>query len=103
MDFAIKTDKLDRIYKIIGGKKKETRELVALQDVEFEVYPGECFGLLGPIGAGKITLIKILTTLLAPTSGSAQVAGYDVVENPQAIRRRDRWLRPAICKSQPAD
>ncbi len=88
MDFAIKTDKLGRIYKIRGGKKQSAKELIALQDVSLEVYPGECFGLLGPNGAGKTTLIKILTTLLAPTTGSAQVAGFDVVENPQAIRQR---------------
>ena len=88
MDFAIKTEKLGRIYKIRGGKKGEAKELVALQDVNLEVQSGECFGLLGPNGAGKTTLIKILTTQLAPTSGSAQVAGFDVVENPQAIRER---------------
>jgi ABC-2 type transport system ATP-binding protein len=88
MDFAIKTDKLGRIYKIRGGKKSEAKELVALRDVDLEVRQGECFGLLGPNGAGKTTLIKILTTLLAPTSGTARVAGYDVVESPQAIRQR---------------
>ncbi len=88
MDFAIKTDKLGRIYKIRGGKKSEAKELVALRQVDLEVQPGECFGLLGPNGAGKTTLIKILTTLLAPTSGKAYVAGYNVVENSQAIRQR---------------
>ena len=67
MNLAIKTENLGRIYKIRGGKKSEPRELVALQDVNVEVQPGELFGLLGPNGADKTTLIKILTTLLAPT------------------------------------
>jgi ABC-2 type transport system ATP-binding protein len=88
MDFAIRTEKLDRVYKIRGGKKSEPRELVALQDVNVEVQPGELFGLLGPNGAGKTTLIKILTTLLAPTKGKAWVAGLDVEKEPEKVRSR---------------
>jgi ABC-2 type transport system ATP-binding protein len=88
MDFAIKTDKLCRIYKIRGGKKTEPKELLALEDVNIQIRQGELFGLLGPNGAGKTTLIKILTTLLAPSSGSAMVAGYDVVKAPEKVRPR---------------
>lgn len=88
MDFAIRTEKLSRIYKIRGGKKTEARELQALKDVNLEVKQGELFGLLGPNGAGKTTLIKVLTTLLAPTTGRAWVAGYDVVQEPQLVRPR---------------
>jgi len=88
MNFAIRTEKLDRVYKIRGGKKSEPRELVALQDVNVEVQPGELFGLLGPNGAGKTTLIKILTTLLAPTKGKAWVAGLDVEKEPEKVRSR---------------
>ena len=88
MDFAIKTDQLSRVYKIRGGKKKEPKELLALQDVNLQIKEGELFGLLGPNGAGKTTLIKILTTLLAPTSGRAWVSGYDVVEEPGKVRPR---------------
>ena len=88
MNFAIRTEKLGRIYKIRGGKKSEPRELVALQDVNVEVQPGELFGLLGPNGAGKTTLIKILTTLLAPTKGKAWVAGLDVEKEPEKVRSR---------------
>ena len=88
MEIAIKTQNLGRIYKIRGGKKSEPKQLVALQDVNLEIYPGELFGLLGPNGAGKTTLIKILTTLLAPTSGNALVAGHDVIKEPDKVRPR---------------
>jgi ABC-2 type transport system ATP-binding protein len=88
MDFAIRTENLDRTYKIRGGKKTEPHELVALTDVNLDIHPGELFGLLGPNGAGKTTLIKILTTLLAPTTGHAWVAGYDVAAEPDKVRPR---------------
>jgi len=62
-------------------------ETVALAGVSFTVEPGEVFGLIGPNGAGKTTLMKVLATLILPTSGKAQVQGYDVVaQAPQARR-----------------
>ncbi len=85
-ELAIKTENLGRIYKIKGVKKGELKERVALADVNLEVPRGEFFGLLGPNGAGKSTLIKILVTLLAPTTGYARVAGYDVARQPQQVR-----------------
>lgn len=88
MDFAIRTEKLSRTYKIRGGKKSEPKTLLALNDINLEIRPGELFGLLGPNGAGKTTLIKILTTLLAPSTGHAWVAGFDVAEEPDKVRPR---------------
>jgi len=85
---AIRTEALERIYKIRGAKKDSPRELVALRDVNIQVPRGELFGLLGPNGAGKTTLIKVLTTLLAPTSGRAFVSGFDVTIAPHEIRSR---------------
>ena len=57
-------------------------ELIALEHLNLTVATGEIFGLLGPNGSGKTTTIKMLTTLLEPTSGSAEVAGFDIVKNP---------------------
>src|SRR5262245_7757333 len=59
----------------------------AVDDVSVQVAEGECFGFLGPNGAGKSTAIKIITTLLAPTSGTVRVAGFDIATDGPAIRR----------------
>jgi len=64
-----------------------SRTVKAVDDVSFEVRKGEIFGLLGPNGAGKSTIIRILTTLLRPTSGRAFVGPYDLVRQPEEIRR----------------
>ena len=60
----------------------------ALDNVSFEIPEGEIFGLLGPNGAGKTTCLRILSTVLQPTSGTARVADFDVSEYPADVRRR---------------
>jgi len=62
--------------------------VVALEDVSFDVHPGEIFGLLGPNGAGKTTCLRILSTVLTPTRGVANVAGYDVLTQATEVRAR---------------
>ncbi len=60
----------------------------ALDHVSFDVQPGEIYGLLGPNGAGKTTCLRIISTVLRPTGGSAVVAGYDVATHPEEVRAR---------------
>jgi ABC-2 type transport system ATP-binding protein len=65
---------------------KQFGDLVAVNDIVFNVQDREIFGLLGPNGAGKTTLIRVLTTLTPPTSGTARVAGHDICADPDAVR-----------------
>jgi ABC-type multidrug transport system ATPase subunit len=65
---------------------KSYKSVKALQDISFEVKPGEIFGLIGPDGAGKTTLFRILTTLLIADTGHATVAGNDVIKDYKTIR-----------------
>jgi sodium transport system ATP-binding protein len=65
---------------------KKFREFIAVDHVSFEVGNGEVFGLLGPNGAGKTTTMRLLSTLLKPTSGTATVAGHDLLREPQKVR-----------------
>jgi ABC-2 type transport system ATP-binding protein len=86
---AIEAKDLRRTYKTSTGVfRRRTLEVEAVRGVSFEVAEGELFGLLGPNGAGKTTTIKMLITLLIPTSGSAHVLGLDVVKNPREVRKR---------------
>jgi ABC-2 type transport system ATP-binding protein len=86
---AIEVEELCRTYRSRTGIFRSKRaEVHALNGISFEVERGELFGLLGPNGAGKTTTIKILTTLLLPTSGTARVLGFDPATDPGSIRRR---------------
>lgn len=77
MDYAIEVENLT----------KKFANFTAVEAVTFRVKQGELFGLLGPNGAGKTTIINILATLLNPTSGSAKVAGFDVVKEKKTVRK----------------
>ena len=86
---AIEVQNLRRVFRTtLGVFKRSTKEVVAVDDVSFDVASGELFGLLGPNGAGKTTSVKMLTTLLIPTEGSARILGHDVVKEAEAIRPR---------------
>jgi sodium transport system ATP-binding protein len=63
-------------------------EFIALDQLSFTAAAGEVYGLLGPNGAGKTTALRILSTVLQPTAGTASVDGYDVVTQPELVRRR---------------
>ena len=82
MQPAVETRNLSKHYK----------NVVALEDLSISVQQGEVFGLIGPNGAGKSTTLKILTTLLRPTSGSAVVFGLDVVKEPEEVRKIISYL-----------
>ncbi len=71
---------------------KSYGKVQALQDVTFSVEKGEVFGLIGPDGAGKSTLFRLLTTLLVPDAGSAKVEGFDTVSQMQEIRRQVGYM-----------
>ena len=72
---------------VVENLVKRFGKFVAVDRVSLAIPPGEVFGFLGPNGAGKSTTIRMLCGLLRPTSGSAQVAGYDVARKPEAVRQ----------------
>ncbi|OLD11024.1 MAG: hypothetical protein AUI93_05995 [Crenarchaeota archaeon 13_1_40CM_3_52_10] len=76
-DLSVETKQLRRLFKGVPG----AGDVVALASVDLQIEEGEVFGLLGPNDAGKTTLIKILATLLLPTSGEAYVKGLATVKN----------------------
>jgi ABC-2 type transport system ATP-binding protein len=82
-DTAIRVERLVKIYN--RGRPTETR---AVDDLSFTVARGAIFGLLGPNGAGKTTTLRVLTTLVRPTSGLVEVLGHDVVAAPLDVRRQ---------------
>jgi ABC-2 type transport system ATP-binding protein len=76
----------------VRGLTRRYGETVALHDVSFEVGPGELYGVIGPDGAGKTTLFRILVTLLLPDAGTAQVLGRDVVKDLWNLRQRIGYM-----------
>jgi len=79
------------MIKVEGLTKRYARTL-AVDNISFEVEKGQIVGFLGPNGAGKTTTMRVLTCFLPPTSGTANVAGYDVLENPLEVKKRIGYL-----------
>jgi sodium transport system ATP-binding protein len=73
-------------------RDKKRGEIHAAHDVSFRVEPGQIYGLLGANGAGKTTTLRLLATLLKPTSGAATIAGFDVVAAPEQVRANVGFL-----------
>jgi len=87
-DGAIVAAHLHRVYETGRRPFAPRRRTVAVEDVSFVVPGGTIFGLLGPNGAGKTTTIKMLSTLLIPTGGTATIGGFDVVRDEGRVRRQ---------------
>src|SRR5258708_3903667 len=73
----------------VEGLTKRYARTVAVDNISFEVEKGQIVGFLGPNGAGKTTTMRVLTCFLPPTAGTAQVAGFDVLEQPLDVERRE--------------
>jgi ABC-2 type transport system ATP-binding protein len=76
----------------VEGLTKRYARTVAVDNISFEVEKGQIVGFLGPNGAGKTTTMRVLTCFLPPTSGTANVAGFDVLENPLEVKKRIGYL-----------
>jgi sodium transport system ATP-binding protein len=86
----IETRQLTKIF-----RDRKRGEIRAVGNVSFRCEPGQIYGLLGANGAGKTTTLRLLATLLKPTAGTAQVAGYDVILEPQKVRASVGFLSTA--------
>ena len=81
-DVAVRTTDLRKVF----------GSLVAVENLDLEIFRGEVFGLLGPNGSGKTTTIRMLCGLLEPSAGQAMVAGIDVARDPEGVRRRIGYM-----------
>lgn len=80
----------------VKNLKKDFKDFLAVDHVNFTARAGEIFGLLGPNGAGKTTTLRTIATVLAPSSGTANVAGFDIVKQPEEVRKRIGMLTTDI-------
>src|SRR6476660_4335589 len=85
MSKSVIVNNLSKFY----GKKKEIK---AVKEISFEVSQGELFGIIGPDGAGKTSLFRMLTTLLLPDNGNASVAGSDILKDYKDIRKKVGYM-----------
>src|SRR4051794_4815407 len=76
----------------VEGLSKRYARNIAVDNISFQVQKGQIVGFLGPNGAGKTTTMRVLTCFLPPTSGTANVAGFDVLKSPMEVKRRIGYL-----------
>jgi sodium transport system ATP-binding protein len=92
----IVVEHLNKRFNVSREQKKELVEagdtIMAVADMSFTCRPGRVFTLLGPNGAGKTTTLRILATMLKPTSGTAKIAGFDTVKEPEKVRSKIGFL-----------
>jgi sodium transport system ATP-binding protein len=92
----IQVKNLSKEFKLSKKQQKEygvkSPIAIAVNDISFECKPGRVFSLLGPNGAGKTTTLRMISTMVKPTSGTAIIAGYDVHDKPEEVRRRIGFL-----------
>ena len=74
--------------KELGDEYKNTKKICAVDHISFECKPGRIFALLGPNGAGKTTTLRMIATMLKPSSGNINVSGYDSVDEGQKVREQ---------------
>jgi ABC-2 type transport system ATP-binding protein len=85
--FAVEVEHIHKVfYSIQGFWRQKRRPVTAVEDISFSIHKGELFGVVGPNGAGKTTTVKMLSTLLLPTSGTARIFGLDILKDTHRIR-----------------
>lgn len=88
-EIAVNVKNLHKVfYSIRGFWRQRKHPVVAVEDISFDIKQGELFGIVGPNGAGKTTTVKMLSTLLLPTSGTASIFGLDILRDTAKIRAR---------------
>jgi ABC-2 type transport system ATP-binding protein len=88
-EIAVKVEHLHKVFQSIRGFwRQQKHPVVAVEDISFTINKGELFGMVGPNGAGKTTTVKMLSTLLLPTSGTAEIFGLDIQRDTNKIRPR---------------
>ncbi len=91
----ITTQDLKKTFQVRSRNDKQSRTVEAVRSISFSVEQGEVFGFLGPNGAGKSTTQRMLTTLLKPTGGQATIAGCDLIQQPEQVRRHIGYVGQA--------
>lgn len=85
---AVHVENLHKVFTSVRGFwRQEKHPIVAVEDIAFDIKKGELFGMVGPNGAGKTTTVKMLATLLLPTSGTARIFGLDILRDTTTIRK----------------